>query len=140
MRAITIVPLKAGSVRVDELGDVGAGSGDLLVEGLAMGVCGTDLELVRGEYGWAPPGRERLILGHESLGRVLEAPPASGFQPGDLVVGIVRRPDPEPCPHCAVQEWDMCSNGRYTERGIKSLAGYGAQRYALEAALAVKLH
>jgi glucose 1-dehydrogenase len=106
---------------------------------LAMGVCGTDLEIVRGQYGWAPPGRERLVLGHESLGRVLEAPPASGFQRGDLCVGIVRRPDPEPCPHCAVMEWDMCSNGRYTERGIKSLDGYGAQRYALESSFAIKL-
>jgi threonine dehydrogenase-like Zn-dependent dehydrogenase len=139
MRAITVIPMKPGSARVDEIGDVRAGPGELLVEGLAMGVCGTDLEIVRGEYGWAPPGRERLILGHESLGRVLEAPPASGFERGDLVVGIVRRPDPVPCVHCAVMEWDMCNNGRYTERGIKSLDGYGAQRYALEPAFAIKL-
>jgi hypothetical protein len=34
-------------------------------------------------------------------------------------VGIVRRPDPVPCPNCAVGEWDMCRNGQYTERGIK---------------------
>ncbi len=139
MRAITVIPLQPGSVRVDEIADVRPGSSELLVEGLAMGVCGTDLEIVRGEYGWPPPGRERLILGHESLGRVLEAPPASGFARGDLVVGIVRRPDPVPCAHCAVLEWDMCSNGQYTERGIKSLDGYGAQRYALEAAFAIKL-
>jgi threonine dehydrogenase-like Zn-dependent dehydrogenase len=139
MRAITVIPMKAGSVRVDELGDVRPGPSELLVEGLAMGVCGTDLEIVRGQYGWAPPGRERLILGHESLGRVLEAPPGSGFQRGDLVVGIVRRPDPVPCRHCAVLQWDMCSNGQYTERGIKSLDGYGAQRYALESSFAIKL-
>jgi threonine dehydrogenase-like Zn-dependent dehydrogenase len=139
MRAITVVPMQPGSVRVDEIGDVRPGPGDLLVEGLAMGVCGTDLEIVQGSYGWAPPGRQRLILGHEALGRVLEAPPQSGFQPGDLVVGIVRRPDPVPCHHCAAKEWDMCSNGRYTERGIKALDGYGAQRYALESAFAIKL-
>jgi threonine dehydrogenase-like Zn-dependent dehydrogenase len=139
MRAITVIPLKQGSVRVDDIGDVRPGPGELLVEGLAMGVCGTDLEIVRGDYGWAPPGRERLILGHESLGRVLEAPPSTGFQRGDLVVGIVRRPDPVPCRHCALMEWDLCSNGRYTERGIKSLDGYGAQHYALEAAFAIKL-
>ena len=42
-------------------------------------------------------GEERLVLGHESLGRVLEAPDGSGFAAGDLVVGIVRRPDPVPC-------------------------------------------
>ena len=62
----------------------------------AVGICGTDVEIIDGEYGWAPPGQERLIIGHESLGRVVEAPRETGFSAGDLVVGIVRRPDP--CP------------------------------------------
>jgi glucose 1-dehydrogenase len=96
------------------------GQGELLVEGLALGVCGTDEEIVAGEYGWAAPGKERLVLGHESLGRVLQAAEGSGFAVGDLVVGVVRRPDPEPCPACARGEFDRCRNGRYTERGIRS--------------------
>ena len=45
-------------------------------------ICGTDGEIVRGEYGWPPPGEERLVLGHESLGRVLEAPEGSGLRGG----------------------------------------------------------
>ena len=53
-------------------------AGALLVDGLALGICGTDGEIVRGEYGWAPPGAERLVLGHESLGRVREAPARLG--------------------------------------------------------------
>jgi glucose 1-dehydrogenase len=104
-----------------------------------VGVCGTDGEIVRGGYGWAPPGRDRLILGHESLGRVLDAPSGIGVEPGDLVVGIVRRPDPEPCPSCAVGEWDMCRNGRYTERGIKELDGYASDRFRIEPQYAVKV-
>jgi glucose 1-dehydrogenase len=139
MRALTVIPLRAGSVRVDELGEVRPKAGELLVEALAMGVCGTDLEIIRGDYGWAPPGKERLIIGHESLGRVLEAPSGSGFSRGDLVVGVVRRPDPVPCLHCAAGEWDMCDNGRYVERGIKALDGYGAELYALEPAFAIRL-
>jgi glucose 1-dehydrogenase len=111
----------------------------LLVDGLALGVCGTDREIVAGEYGWAPPGRERLILGHESLGRVRVAPQGSGFSEGDLVVGVVRRPDPEPCPACGVGEFDMCRNGRYTERGIKEIDGFAAERWTVEAQYAVKL-
>ncbi len=83
-------------------------------------------------YGWAPPGRERLILGHESLGRVVDPGPNSGLQPGDLVVGIVRRPDPVPCPNCAVGEWDMCRNGQYTERGIKEIDGFMSERWRIE--------
>jgi threonine dehydrogenase-like Zn-dependent dehydrogenase len=139
MKAVTVIPMKAGSVRLDDVAEPRAGHDELLVEGMAMGVCGTDREIARGAYGWAPPERERLVLGHESLGQVIQAPTGSGFSPGELVVGIVRRPDPVPCPHCAIGEWDMCCNGEYTERGIKALDGYGAQRYVLEAAFAIRL-
>ena len=101
MRALTVVPLKSGSAAVVDMPDPEPRADELLVEGVALGVCGTDREIIAGEYGWAPPGEERLILGHESLGRVLEAPDGSGFSTGDLVVGVVRRPDPEPCAACA---------------------------------------
>ena len=139
MRAITVVPGKAKSVRLDETSEVRPAPGELLVEAVALGICGTDLDIISGKYGAAPPGEERLILGHESLGRVLEAPRGSGFATGDLVVGIVRRPDPVPCPACAAGEWDMCRNGLYTERGIKAQHGYGCERYALEPNFAVKV-
>jgi threonine dehydrogenase-like Zn-dependent dehydrogenase len=139
MRALTVIPLKPGSAEVFDMPDPEPGPGDLLVEGIALGVCGTDREIIAGDYGWAPPGSERLILGHESLGRVLEAPDGSGFAAGDLVVGVVRRPDPEPCPACAHGQFDFCRNGRYTERGIKELHGYGSERWVVEADYAVKL-
>ena len=58
---------------------------------------------------------------------------------GDLVVGIVRRPDPVPCPNCAIGEWDMCRNGRYTERGIKGRNGYASERYRIRPEFTVKL-
>ena len=113
--------------------------GSVLVRAVALGVCGTDREIISGEYGAAPPGETRLILGHESLGRVESAPSASGFSPGDLVVGIVRRPDPVPCCACAAGEWDMCRNGLYTERGIKERHGYGADRFRIEPEFAVRI-
>jgi threonine dehydrogenase-like Zn-dependent dehydrogenase len=139
VRALTVVPLQAGSAAVVDMPDPLPGPGELLVDGIALGVCGTDREIMDGDYGWAPPGEERLILGHESLGRVREAPPDSDFAPGDLVVGVVRRPDPEPCPACARGEFDFCRNGRYTERGIKELHGYGSELWKVEADYAVKL-
>src|SRR5689334_4899118 len=101
MRAVTVVPGSAGSARLDEVPEPEPELGSVLVEAVAVGVCGTDVEIAGGEYGWAPPGRERLILGHESLGRVLD-PGRSGLSVGEHVVGIVRRPDPVPCPNCAV--------------------------------------
>jgi threonine dehydrogenase-like Zn-dependent dehydrogenase len=139
VRALTVVPEQPGSAAVVELPDPAPGDGELLVDGLLVGVCGTDREIVAGEYGWAPEGEERLVIGHESLGRVREAPPGSGFAAGDLVAGVVRRPDPVPCPACARGEFDMCRNGQYTERGIKARHGYASERWTVEAEYAVKL-
>lgn len=136
MRAMAVAPGRPGSGRVVEL-EHPPGTGDVVVDGLFVGICGTDNEIAAGVYGDAPPGDQLLVLGHESLGRVVSAPPASGLAPGDFVVGIVRRPDPEPCPACAVDEWDMCLNGRYSERGITGLHGYGAERWRIEASYAV---
>ena len=139
MRALTVSPSRAGSLAVEDRPEPQASDGQLLVEAVAMGVCGTDREIAAGEYGWAPPGQERLVLGHESLGRVVQAPGDSGFAVGDLVVGVVRRPDPVPCGACAVGEFDMCRNGRYAERGIKELDGYGSERWTVEATYAVRV-
>jgi threonine dehydrogenase-like Zn-dependent dehydrogenase len=139
MRAITLHPGTPDSAELEEVPEPDAAQGSVLVDGVALGICGTDVEIVRGDYGEAPPGADRLILGHESLGRVAEAPDGSGFAPGDLVVGIVRRPDPVPCPSCAAGEWDFCRNGEYTERGIKGLHGYGSERWRIEPEFAVRL-
>jgi threonine dehydrogenase-like Zn-dependent dehydrogenase len=139
VRAVTVVPLQKDSVDLTELPEPPAEDGPVLVETLAIGVCGTDLEIISGAYGWAPPGESRLAIGHESLGRVMEAPGDSGFEAGDLVVGIVRRPDPVPCPNCAVGQWDMCRNGQYTERGIKQRHGYASERYRIHPEYAVKI-
>jgi glucose 1-dehydrogenase len=139
MRAITVLPGVANSAQLDEVPEPAQSEGAVLVRALALGVCGTDREIVAGAYGTAPPGQRRLILGHESFGRVERAPADSGLSPGDLVVGIVRRPDPVPCPACAIGEWDMCRNGRYTERGIKERHGYGAEFFRVEPEFALKV-
>jgi threonine dehydrogenase-like Zn-dependent dehydrogenase len=139
MKALTVVPLTKDSARLDDIDEPPESDGPLLVETLAVGICGTDIEILSGQYGWAPPGRERLVLGHESLGRVLEAPDGSGLAKGDLVVGIVRHPDPVPCANCAVGEWDFCRNGQYTEHGIKEHDGFMSERYRIHPEYAVKL-
>jgi len=138
MRAVTVVPGSAGSLRIGEVPEPDMRLGSVLVEALAVGICGTDIEIAEGRYGWPPPGRDRLTLGHESLGRVLD-PGSSGLRVGEHVVGIVRRPDPVPCPNCAVGEWDMCSNGGYTERGIKQLDGFMTERWRIEPEYAVRV-
>jgi threonine dehydrogenase-like Zn-dependent dehydrogenase len=131
MLAITVIPGRQGSVALTDMPEPAHDDGPVLVQTHAIGICGTDLEIINGDYGWAPSGEERLIIGHESLGRVAEAAPGTGFSSGDLVVGIVRRPDPVPCAACAAGDWDMCANGRYTERGIKARHGYAGERYRI---------
>jgi len=139
MKAITVEPHKPQSARLEDIPEPELSAGSVLVQAIAVGVCGTDVEIVDGSYGWAPPGHARLVLGHESLGRVLDPGTSGGLQKGDLVVGIVRRPDRVPCPSCAVGEWDMCRNGQYTERGIKEVDGFMSERWRIEPEYAMKI-
>jgi len=97
VRAITVVPGDSAGAKLSELPEPQPGPGDLLVEPVLLGVCGTDREIVDGVHGEAPEGADRLVLGHELLARVRTAPDGSGAREGDLVAGIVRWPDPESC-------------------------------------------
>lgn len=139
MKAITVEPKKPGTACLEDIPEPAAREGSVLVEAIAVGVCGTDLEIVEGKYGWAPRGKTRLVLGHESLGRVVDPGPSVTLKKDDLVVGIVRRPDPVPCPNCAVGEWDMCRNGQYTERGIKEIDGFMSERWRIEPEYVMKI-
>jgi len=139
MNAVTVEPKVEGSVRFEEVPEPDEGTGSILVEAVAVGICGTDEEIASGAYGWAPPSKDRLILGHESLGRVIDPGTNAGVEKGDLIVGIVRRPDPVPCSNCAVGEWDMCRNGQYTERGIKEIDGFMSERWRIEPGYFTKL-
>jgi len=147
VRALAVEPGVGGSAGLvdlpglptDDPAGYRAYDGQLLVETRAVGMCGTDREIVAGAYGTAPPGYRLLVLGHEAVGQVRVAPPGSGFAPGNWVVPIVRRPDPVPCASCAAGEWDMCRNGRYTEHGIVGADGFARPAFVLDPAFAVRV-
>jgi NADPH:quinone reductase-like Zn-dependent oxidoreductase len=84
---MTVVPGQKGTAGLEAVPGPDVQDGALLVRGIAIGICGTDREIAEGAHGTPPSGEARLIIGHESLGEVLEAPPGSGFAPGDLVHG-----------------------------------------------------
>jgi threonine dehydrogenase-like Zn-dependent dehydrogenase len=66
---------------------------DVKLRILEVGVCGTDLEICSFQYGTPPAGFDYLVIGHESLGEVVEVGrTVKGLKPGDLVVSMVRRP------------------------------------------------
>src|SRR4051812_41823646 len=131
MRALTVVPRVPGSAELGMLDQAPGEPGGVAIRPLVVGICGTDREILKGEYGEAAEGRSRLVLGHECVARVASAP-AGALRVGELVVPIVRRPDPVPCASCARGEWDMCRNGRYREHGIKGLDGFCAEQLLVD--------
>ena len=99
---------------------------DVQIRMLEVGVCGTDKEICRFEYGTPPAGSEYLVLGHESLGQVERiGPEVQGVKEGDLVVTMVRRPCHDAsCTACASARQDFCYTGKFQERGINSMHGF----------------
>jgi threonine dehydrogenase-like Zn-dependent dehydrogenase len=96
VKGVTVIPKRPESAALREIPEPAEEEGPVLVEAVAVGVCGTDEEIVGGAYGWPRPGRDHLVLGHESLGRILEAPGEAALSVGDAVVGFVRHPDRPP--------------------------------------------
>jgi threonine dehydrogenase-like Zn-dependent dehydrogenase len=127
MRAVVTRPGSPGRLEMIELERPAVRRDELLIAMREVGVHGTDHEVIKGEHGGnAPPGDDYLILGHESLGQVVQVGTrTNGFREGDWVVCTVRRPDG--CPNCRRGQLDMCLWGRYTERGIKLAHGYLAE-------------
>ena len=108
------------------------------MEVLRVGVDGTDKEINAAEYGEAPHGYDFLVLGHESLGRVLEVGPnVNEFRPGDLVVATVRRPGTSIYDVIGLQ--DMTTDDAYFERGISRRHGYLSEAYVEDADFLVLL-
>jgi threonine dehydrogenase-like Zn-dependent dehydrogenase len=96
------------------------------------GIDGTDEEVAQGQ-GVPPPGRSTMVLGHEALGEILEAPQDSGLAPGDPVVPLVRV-GCGACDACAEHDApDLCRTDDYAEHGIKGLDGFLQERWALPA-------
>ncbi len=97
----------------------------VMLKPIYTGICGTDRGIVAGSlhFAYNPAGYERLILGHESLCRVISAEPNKyGIKTGDLVVPMVRRPGT--CLNCLAGRSDNCSDGNKHEAGITGMHGF----------------
>jgi L-iditol 2-dehydrogenase len=89
-----------GTVGLDDRPDPVAGPGEVVVALAACGVCGTDLEKLRGNY------RSAGILGHEPVGRISQL----GAGVSDLSVGDrVFVHHHVPCNAC-----EVCARGDFT--------------------------
>ncbi len=126
MKAIAVFPSQKQVQLINALEPSLQSPTQVKLKMLDIGVCGTDKEICTFEYGTPPEGSDYLILGHESLGRVVDiGPQVKSLKPGDLVVTIVRRPCGDPhCVPCRVGRQDFCVTGGFKERGINGLHGF----------------
>lgn len=127
MKAIVVYPKEKRITLIDNHPEPNIVSPtDVKLQIIEVGVCGTDRDICNFVYGTPPDGSDYLVIGHESLGRVVAI--GSGvtkFKLGDLVVTEVRRPCDDPdCSACRAGRQDFCYSGNYKERGIKQLHGY----------------
>jgi glucose 1-dehydrogenase len=126
MKAVAVFPNAQDVKVVDHPEPKNSGPNEVKIKMLEVGVCGTDKEICHFDYGTAPANSEYLVLGHESLGEVVEVgPEVESIRPGDLVVTMVRRPcNHADCVACRAGRQDFCFTGDFTERGIKEAHGF----------------
>jgi threonine dehydrogenase-like Zn-dependent dehydrogenase len=129
MRAIAVTPNNRTVGIIDQTEPKIASPSQVKLRMIEAGVCGTDREICAFEYGTPPNGSKRLIIGHESLGEVVEVgAKVTRVKTGDLVVPMVRRPcRHDHCAACRASRQDFCFTGDFTERGIKQQHGFMAQ-------------
>jgi glucose 1-dehydrogenase len=137
MKAIAIRPgtpssLHLRDVQRPSIDDV-PGDRGVRVGIIRAGLCGTDADLVGGEYGRAPEGADFLVLGHESLGRVLEVGPraAGEIVIGQLVVVTIRRPGGSV--YDRIGRPDLSSDGVFIETGISRAHGFMTEEVVADA-------
>ena len=138
MRALTVAPGIANSARLEDVPEPPRADGAVLVRSLALGVCGTDREIVSGSYGWAPPGEKRLVIGHELLGKCARRPPTADFAPATgssaSCAGPIRCRVPPVRSANGICAATAAIRARYKERN-----GYGADFFRIEPDFLVKV-
>jgi threonine dehydrogenase-like Zn-dependent dehydrogenase len=105
MRAV-VLDGRGSYATVDKSRPVAA-AGEVVVEPAAVGVCGTDLHLITGDY---PTGKFPVVPGHEFAGRIVEVGPGvDQFQVGQRVAV-----DPNvacgKCLDCLVGQPNLCDS------------------------------
>jgi threonine dehydrogenase-like Zn-dependent dehydrogenase len=129
MKAVAVTPGKKTVGIVDQPEPRISSPTDVKLRMIEAGVCGTDKEICAFEHGTPPNGSDQLVIGHESLGEVVEiGAQVTRVKVGDLVVPMVRRPcHHDNCIACSSGRQDFCFTGDFQERGIKEMHGFMAQ-------------
>ncbi len=124
LMAITTSAPKGG-VRYERISMEDPPDYEVKLKPVFTGICGTDRGMVSGAlpFAYNPKGRDRLVLGHESVCQVIDVEENTyGIKKGDYVVPLVRRPGG--CVNCSIGRPDNCSDGDKHEAGITGLDGF----------------
>ncbi|MFE3166384.1 zinc-binding dehydrogenase [Streptomyces sp. NPDC059224] len=95
------------------------GPDDVRIRVVQTGICGTDRGVLTGKF----PAEPGVVMGHEAVGRVESAGPASRFAPGNRVV-INPTLYCSACPQCAAARFQHCMNKAGTEVGLDRDGSY----------------
>ncbi|MEU6087095.1 alcohol dehydrogenase catalytic domain-containing protein [Streptomyces sp. NPDC047085] len=107
-KAIVKTTQGAGGVEIREVCVRPPGTGEVVVEVAAAGVCGTDLHIMEGEWPTEPP----VVMGHETSGTVVECGDGVGDEwLGAGVVAEVIIADGT-CRNCLRGRRNLCENRR----------------------------
>ncbi|HSU36787.1 MAG TPA: alcohol dehydrogenase catalytic domain-containing protein [Propionibacteriaceae bacterium] len=122
-------------IAVEERPDPRPGSGEVVVEVIATGICGSDFHGYSGENGRRHPGQ---VMGHETVGRIGElGSDVSGLTAGQLVT-VNPVMGCNNCPACASGQQQWCS--RKVVLGVApEISAAFAERVAVPAANIVTL-
>ena len=102
---VAVVTTAPGRLELEPEADPAPGDGEVVVETVATGVCGSDLHLFRGDH---PYARYPLVQGHEAVGRV--AALGDGVDPTLENALVVVEPTLEcgSCPECLRGAYNRC--------------------------------
>ncbi len=118
MKAVAVFPATRAVTLIDHASPRIDTPTQVKLRMLDVGLCGIDREICALQYGTPPQGCAYLVIGHESLGEVIDVGSGvSRVTVGDLAVLGVRRPCPhDACVACRAGRQDFCYTGGFTER------------------------
>ncbi|HSZ60136.1 MAG TPA: zinc-dependent alcohol dehydrogenase family protein [Tepidisphaeraceae bacterium] len=131
MRAMVLnkpAPIETSPLVLADVPDPTPKKGEILVRVEACAICRTDLHVVEADL---PPVKDRIIPGHQAVGRIEACGPGTKrFSVGDRVgIAWLRYTDGS-CRYCMSGSENLCPNARFT--GYQEDGGYAEYAVVLE--------
>ena len=135
MRAALLTEIPAATLHVEDLDEPQPEPGELLLEVLACGICGTDLHILDGSS-YRP--KLPFVLGHEPVGRVLAASSTEDDAWVGRLVTLTLFVGCGTCPACRNGDERLCADLRGIS-GVLHLRGGFAERMVVQVSQALPL-